>query len=143
MPPRVSTYNSAKVSVTVDGVPISGFAKGSKVKVTRNNDSFALDVGGDGEGCWNKGNDKSGKLEMRLMYSSTSNAFLTGLMQRDELTAKGLVPVGVRDANGASAAFASKARIVKPPDADWQDKPGEITWVFESHDVNILLMGIE
>jgi hypothetical protein len=143
MPPRVATYNSAKVSANVNGVPISGFAKGSKVKVTRNQDSFSLDVGGDGEGCWNKGNDRSGKIEMRLMYSSLSNAYLTGLMQFDELTGKGLVPIGVRDASGASAAFASKARIVKPPEADWQDKPGEVTWVFESHDVTILLMGIE
>jgi hypothetical protein len=142
MAPRATNYDSAKVSVTVNGVPLSGFAKGSKVKVSRNENSFDLTVGGDGEGCWDKGNDRSGKIEVRLMYASLSNAYLSGLLQVDELTGNILVPVMVRDAKGATTSLAVKARIVKPPELDIADKPTDITWEFKSHNVEIYAAGL-
>jgi len=142
MSERQTTYDSSKVSVTVGGVALDGFAKGSKVKAKRNEDSFSLDVGGDGEGGWSKNNDRSGEVEVRLMYGSKSNPYLSGLLQVDELTGAGTLPVNVRDAKGTSVVFADQARIVRPPEMDWADKATEITWVFKTHSLSMIAGGL-
>src|SRR5690554_1526750 len=98
----MKTYDPKQVQLIVGGVPLSGFADGTFVRVGRRNVAWDLVAGADGEGTRTKSNDKTGFFEFELMQSSQSNQYLSNLALSDELNNAGVVPVLVKDGSGAS-----------------------------------------
>jgi len=82
----LKTYDPAQVTIIFAGIPISGFAEGTFVSVERNEDSWALQVGADGEATRAKSNNKSGRVTLTLIQSSFSNDALSAVMAVDENT---------------------------------------------------------
>lgn len=128
----VKRYNARDVLVIVGGAPMEGFADGEFVVVERNEDSFSLVVGADGEGARAASNNKSGKLTLTLLQTSKSNAVLAALNQADELTGSGVFPVLVKDNNGADLHEASTAWIAKPAPAPYGKTISNRQWVIET-----------
>ena len=47
--PGVKTYNPSRVLIIMNGVPLSGYADGTFVNITQQNDGITTTVGADGE----------------------------------------------------------------------------------------------
>lgn len=133
----VKTYDPASVSIVAFGIPISGYADGSFVSVERNEDSFTLQVGTDGESCRSKSNNKSGRVTVTLLQSSISNDLLSAQLALDELSPNGdgIGPFLMKDNSGRSLFAAEKAWIVKPPAAAFSRESESREWVIESADL--------
>jgi len=140
---RLGVYNPAEVAVIFAGAPLSGFADGTFVTVERNEDSYTLQVGTDGEQCRSKSNNKSGRITVTLMQSSQSNAILSAFHALDELSPNGdaIAPSLVKDNQGTSLYAAEKSWIVKPASAEHGRESGSREWIIETGHLNVLVGG--
>lgn len=129
---RVRQYDPSLVIVTVDGQDISGFADGTFVLTSRNNDLFTLTVGADGEATRAKSNDLSGRITVTLQQTSISNDILSALADADELSNQGSFPIQVKDASGTTLASAETAWITKKPDSSFGKETENREWVIEA-----------
>ena len=137
----LKTYDPKQVSVIVGGFIISGFADGSFVPVARNNDTFTLLVGADGDATRSKSNDKSGTFVITLQQTSASNAVLAGIAAADELGNSGIVPVLIKDNSGNALHTAAQAWIRKYPDADFAKEGGNLEWTLETSNLIMAPLG--
>lgn len=105
------TYDPNKVSVTVNLVPISGFADGEMIVVEYETDENSKHIGTGGEGRFIKSHDRSGTINIRLADYSTSNAALQLVRDLDVE-----VPITVTDkTSNADLFFTSGAKCQKLP----------------------------
>lgn len=137
----VKTYDPKGVSLIVGGHIVQGYADGSFVKVSRNEDMFSTKIGADGEPSRTKSNNKSGLLEITLLQSSASNDVLSGYALADELSNSGQVPVMVKDNNGTSIYVSEAGWIKKMPDAELGKELGERTWIIECGALDMFVGG--
>lgn len=128
----VRTYNPKEVSVIVSGYIIGGFADGTFVNVERNNDSWTLSVGADGEGTRSKSSDRSGRITITLNQSSASNDVLSALELTDDATGTGTFAFLVKDNFGTSLFAADTAWIVKPAAAPYGKESDNREWIIET-----------
>jgi hypothetical protein len=128
----VRTYAPDKVVVTFRGNVLTGFAKGTFLKVTRNSDSIALTIGSAGEGARTRSSDRSAKVEITLLQQSPTNDILSSLVAEDEAFGTGQGALLVKDLSGTSLFEAQNAWVVKPADAEFADAGGERSWTLES-----------
>ncbi len=116
-------YGAAKVSVVVNGTPITGFMDGSEVTVARNGESATLHMGADGKGTKVVNADKSGTITLRLAQSSLSNAVLSVL----EATNANFAVI-VKDTNGNSLHSGAKAFVSTPPSSEYAQEVSPREW---------------
>lgn len=136
----VKEYNPGDVVITYGGRVISGFADGTFVNVSRNENAWSLQVGTDGEGTRSKSNNRSGQFSFSLMQSSDSNEYLSGLALVDEQSGDNALPLQVKDNSGTSIYNAETAWIVKVPDSEFSREAGPREWVLET-DVLVSFVG--
>jgi hypothetical protein len=137
----VFTYDPKNVSMIVGGKIMHGFGDGTFIKVSRNEQAFNLKVGVDGEGTRAKSNNKSGKFEITLMQSSSSNDILSGYATADELSNLGAVPVLLRDNNGTTLATALTGWVQKLPDSELAKEITTRTWTIETDALEMFIGG--
>lgn len=130
---QVRTYDPALVTITFGNFDLGGFADGTFITVTRNNDIFSLTVGADGEGTRTKSNDRSGRFELVLQQSSPSNDILSEIAVQDEQSNGGVRPMQVKDNNGTSLSSGESVWIVKRPDSPFGKETDNRTWTFETN----------
>lgn len=135
----VRTYDPRQVIITIGGVPMSGFADGTFVKVSRVSDSFSKVSGADGIVSRSKTNDFSGSIELTVAQTSPSNDILSAFMISDELTNTGVVPVICKDVSGRTSLFSAFAWIRKPADTEFGKDITNRTWTLDCAD---LFMGV-
>jgi len=128
----LKTYNPKEVSMIIAGNIVSGYADGSYLTVERNEDSFSLSIGADGEGVRSKSNNRSGKFTFSVQQGSSINDILSGLYIADENTGKGVFSVFVKDNQGSSLHTAETAWVVKPASAEYAKEVGTREWVLET-----------
>lgn len=133
----VKTYDPKKVAILVGGVPITGFAKGTFVKVTRDEDTFTKYVGADNTTTRGKTNNTGGMIEITLAQSSPSNDVLSALHIADELSNSGVVPVLVKDTNGTTLHEAAAAWVKKPADWTGAKDVSETSWGLDCADLTM------
>jgi len=122
----VYSFDPASVSLVVGGVLLSGFADDAHITVQRDEDGYTKKVGISGEVARLKNLNRSGRITVRLMASSSSNDELSLLAALDEAQGVGAVPVLCRDRSGRSVFATSFAWVKKYPAAGWtKDVP---TW---------------
>lgn len=137
----VRQYDPKLVTVTVGGAIITGFSDGTFINVVRNEQTWNLKVGVDGEGTRARNNNTSGKFEIELMQSSPSNDVLSALIAADENAAAGAVPILVRDTHGTTVASCLTAWVQKYPDVGYAKETGVRKWIFETDALNIFVGG--
>ncbi len=131
----VKKFDPKQVKVIVGTHSVSGYAEGTFIECRRNEDSFNLNVGSDGQGVRIKSSNKSGQFELTLQQSSDSNQVLSALAQTDELTSAGTFPVTVEDLSGTSLYIAETAWIMKPADSAFGIEDNNRVWIFESDNI--------
>lgn len=137
----VFTYDPKLVSCIVGGKIMSGFSDGTFITITRNEQAFNLKVGVDGEGTRAKSNNKSGKIEIELMQSSSSNDDLSAFAAADELSNTGAVPFFLKDNSGRTIATALTAWVQKYPDQPYAKEVSTRKWTLETDDIEIFIGG--
>jgi hypothetical protein len=135
-------YDSGSIVCTFDGILLTGFAPGSRVKVAFP-DAFTKQVGSDGEVCRSRTNDNTATVTFTLMQTSFSNDALSALHNVDKATpfGAGVGPLMIRDLNGASLFSAPQAWITKNADSEYAQESGNREWTIETGDMNALVGG--
>lgn len=135
------SYNAKEVSMIIAGNIVSGYADGSYLTVDRNEDSFTLSVGADGEGVRSKTNNKSGRFTFTVQQGAAINDVLSGLYIADELSGTGVFSVLVKDNQGASLHAAETAWVVKPAAAEYSKEVGSREWILETDNLETFIGG--
>lgn len=137
----VRTYDPKMVVLVVKGTPISGYADGTFIRITRNSDTFTKVVGSDGATSRAKSNDFSGTLEITLAQTSPSNLFLQALAVQDELSNTGVVPFQVKDLSGLSEYSSGLAWVRKPADVEFGKDISNRVWTMDCADLRMKTAG--
>lgn len=141
------TYNAKEVVITLGGIPgfaahtVAGFADGTFVKVSFDEDQFKKHIGADGEVSRSKSNNYSGKIEVTLMQSSDSNDAMSALAIIDRVSSNGVIPVTVADLKGKSLYFASSAWVMKVTDSEFGKELGSRTWTLDTDNLEAFVGG--
>lgn len=76
---RTFTYDPELVTITVDGIFLTGFAEDSKIEAEKNENSIEPKVGVDGLVHYSKIADKTGTITLTLMNTSPSLDYIREL----------------------------------------------------------------
>lgn len=140
--PQLGSYDPQKVVASLAGIQLSGFAPGTFIKVSRNEDAFALAVGADGGGARTKNANRSGRIEMTFLHTAPVNDALQALYVIDDATGAGVGPFMLKDlSSDIGLVHAQNAWIMKLPDFERGKESGEITWIAETLDVEMFHSG--
>lgn len=125
----------------VGGKIMSGFSDGTFIRVIRNEQSWNLKVGVDGEGTRARNNNQSGRFEIELMQSSPSNDVLSDYIQLDESSGTGAVPVLMKDNNGTTIASCLTGWVQKWADSDYSKEVSVRKWIIETDQLIVFVGG--
>jgi hypothetical protein len=123
-------YDADQVTVTLAGIPVTGFADGEFVRIERESAAFQDVAGTDGEVTRSKSNDDRASVTFRLMQSSPANDLLSALYNLDKNTpgGAGVGVMMVRDRQGTSLFTAEHAWISESPPVSLDRTATEREW---------------
>ena len=131
------SFDPKEISLTLGTHIVSGYADGTFAAFAQNRDTYALTVGADGEGTRVKSNDRSGRLTITLLKSSSSNAVLSALANSDAQS-----PCILKDNNGSTLTSAANAWLVRQADYEYSNEETTVEWIIESDSWDNLVGGI-
>lgn len=132
------SYDPTKQTAIFNSITLKGFAKGTFIKASRNQDTWTYQPNNSGGGARSRNPDKSGTVEFTIQQSSPTNAALSAIARRDEQTGEGVGEIMVKDRTTAlSKVKGANAWIRKPADWERQDEVGNQTWIIECDDLDI------
>jgi len=135
-------YDPNKVSIYIDGQPVEGFADGTFISISRNNQTWTVASGASGETARSKSNDKSGTVELTLMQTSAFNNVLSGKLLADEGdTNAGKFLFTLVDTNGNTDLIADQMWVQQPPTVEFGKELGERVWTLETGNLIYLSAG--
>lgn len=114
----MKTYDPAQVVVTLGPYLLSGFAEGTFIKVSRDEDAFSKKTGVDGETARARNKNRAGSVEVTLLQSSQSNDTLSQIAQADEVGGQGVYPLMIKDLLGTTLVSAPFAWVKKLADVE-------------------------
>lgn len=135
------TYVPKKVSLSFNGIPLTGFAKGTFITVSRNSDSFEVDTGSDGEVARVAKADRSGTVKIVLKQTSAGNDVLAVILDIDERTQSGTGVLMGKDASGRTVFLAAEAWVKKPADVTLSDGMEGREWTIETGILEVFVGG--
>lgn len=136
------TFDPKNVSLTINGIPISGFADGTFISIVQDEDLFNATTGADGEVARIKNNNRMATLTINLLSTSGSNDVLSGLYNADVVANEGVFPLVVKDNNGATTHFSSAAWISKLPDVNYSTEEESKSWELKLASVDGFVGGV-
>lgn len=112
--PDVATYDPKKVTVTMNGRIITGFAPDGVVTIAHNEDIVTPTKGAQGDTVYSENANESGTATLPLLSTSSSLPYLRDLAARRKA-----INFGVTDANDYDPIKVNEenCRITKVPDA--------------------------
>lgn len=139
-------YDPDGIIVTVNAIPVQGFAPGTFVRVERDEDTFTEQVGAGGDVVRVRNRNRMGKVTITLLQSSPTNDQLSLMHRADELTAPGVVSTGVgqvmvKELNGATVAGGANAWVRKPPQIEFGAEASNREWVIQVADMDMFVGG--
>jgi hypothetical protein len=138
----LANYNPRDVIITFGPWIITGYAEGSFVTVERQEDTWSLKVGADGDSTRVKNNNRSGHVKLTLTQVSPANDYLAASAVADELNGSGVQPVLVKDRNGTTLCAAGKCWVKKPASVQFGKDASDREWTLETNDLVIFPGGV-
>lgn len=129
----LKVYDADQVSVSLAGIPLSGYADGEFLRIEESADAFTSVVGTDGQATRSKTNNRLVTITLLLMQSSDSNDLLSALHQSD-LSSPGGAGVGAflaRDRNGNAVYRCGQCWVKKAPNVSFGREAGPREWTLE------------
>lgn len=127
------TYSPDLVTLSWNGVNITGYAKDTFIEVDRDEDIFMKYTGALGDVARSKNLNKGGKVKITLMAVAPVNDILANLALADENAALGSADVfygslQIKDLSGTMECYAEIAWISKWPKVERGKESGTIEW---------------
>lgn len=131
----VKTYDPKKMIVIFGGIIISGYDEGTFINVETEGDGINAIIGCDQEIV--RSIDPSSVLKtvtVTLLQSSSSNDKLSSIVDRDNQSGDGIMPLVIKDLTGTSFMISDQAWITKKPNLQRGQKAGDgkCEWVFQA-----------
>src|SRR5207245_2623661 len=119
-------YDPDQVDILFGLAPLSGFSEEDMVTIEEDNENFITVIGVDGQATRSKQKARIATITVKLMSSSSSNAYLSAVLAAHLLASggAGVVPFLIRDRNGTSLFATDKAWISKVPPVTYSSKAG-------------------
>jgi hypothetical protein len=127
----VRNYRADQIVLIVGTRRIDGFAAETFLTIERNEDSFRMLRGVDGEVARIRSADLTGTITFILPQANEHNAFLQSLVNVDELSRGGVVFVKVQDALGSFLATSVISWLRKPAVHQFGRDATTRTWVID------------
>lgn len=124
-------YDPSQVVVTWGPNLISGFAEGTFIAATRDEDGFFKKIGADGEVGRARNKNRGGSVTLTLLQTSLSNDTLSASQVADELTGLGTFPLLVKDLLGNTLLTAPNAWVKKRADAEFGKEISDREWILD------------
>lgn len=125
----MKNYTFLNTILLINGVEISGFDEGDDViDLDRINDSASHKIGTDGEMTVSISADRSGIFIFRLMQTSDSNAFLSGLISAQENGVFVPIFAQFKDVRGLDLVSGTQGYIPKPAGMTRGENPNGQEW---------------
>ncbi len=138
----MQNYSFLDTILLVNGVEMSGFDEGDDViELARLNDSAAHKIGTDGEMTVSLSADRSGTVVFRLMQTSDSNLFMSGLMAAQENSAFVPVFVQFKDTVGRDIGSGTQGYINRPATMTRGTNANGQEWTITVENLNLLHVG--
>ena len=135
-------YSFLDTLLLVNGVEISGFDEGDDViALERLNDSAAHKIGTDGEMTVSISADRSGTVTFRLMQSSDSNAYLSGLINAQENGAFVPIFIQFKDTRGNDLGSGTQGYINRPASMTRGTNANAQEWMVTVERLDLLHLG--
>ena len=135
-------YSFLDTLLLVNGVEIGGFDEGDDViSLERLNDSASHKIGTDGEMTVSISADRSGSVTFRLMQSSDSNAYLSGLINAQENGAFIPIFVQFKDTRGNDLGSGTQGYITRPANMVRGTNANNQEWVIVVERLDLLHLG--
>lgn len=135
-------YSFLDTILLVNSVEISGFDEGDDtILLERINDSAAHKIGSDGEMTVSISADRSGRVTFRLMQSSDSNSYLSGLVTTQENGAFVPIFIQFKDTTGGDLGSGTQGYITKPASMTRGTNAGPQEWVVVVERLDLLHLG--
>jgi len=128
----VKTYDPKFIVITFGTTPISGYAQGTFVRVSRSGDAFTKRKGAGGDVERVNKNQGDFEVSVTLLQTASSNAELSALLAADQATDAGVFPLTIKDLLGNTLFFAPQAWIRKDPDWEDGDDLNSREWTFDT-----------
>lgn len=125
------TYSAKEVSVSFNGVELTGLADGDDVILVEPNvEQSSIVTGNDGKPSRAINPDQSGKVTVKLKQTSPSNDILSGFVTKDRIDGSVVGTIMVKDNRGTSLAVGTDAVIERSPGQSFGAALSDRTWVF-------------
>lgn len=132
-------YSFKNVSLLINGVEITGFFEGDDVIVVdRRVDSISDVVGADGKMALAINADHSGTIVFKLKQTSSSNAYLGGLIQAAEKLEFTTIFAQMRDSQRGDLAAGSEGYLMRPATMTRGAAINEQEWTVVIEDLTML-----
>lgn len=144
-------YDPLNVVITLDSHIVSGFADGTYITVTRNNQTWNTVAGASGEHARAKSNDRTGTVEITLMQTSITNDWLSNKLYADEMKGNtGKFKLSIIDGNGPlddtnvlgqTTINALEAWVQQAPSVEFGKELSDRVWTIEAGDLEFIRVG--
>src|SRR5690554_155366 len=132
----VRTYDPCDVAMSFFGMPITGFAEGTFITVSRSSDSFSRVIGVC-DGSRTRSHDRGGSIEFTVLQTAPINDWLAAFIAADEQFKNAVGPAIVKDNSGNSTYFAPEAWIVAPPTGEFGTDQTSRTYRIETNNISM------
>lgn len=125
-------HDAKQTTVSIAGIPCSGYAKGEFIRIEVSGDDWGDEQGADGEIVRYALNETRATATLTLLASSATNDRLSELRDRDKASPNG-AGVGIfeyRDGSGRSIGKAPQAWIMGLPVKTGAIEVGTVEWKF-------------
>lgn len=137
-------YSFLDTILLVNGVEIKGWDEGDDViNMARLNESAGHVIGADGVMSVFISGDRSGEIIFRLMQTSESNAYLSGLISVQENGVFVPTFVQFKDTGGNDIGSGSQGYIPKPADMQRGTNPNSQEWVIRVERLDLIHGGTD
>lgn len=125
------------------GILVRGFVSDTFIAAVRNEDSFSMAVGAQGDVVRVRSNDRSGLVTVTLQAESPTNDEFSDYIVADELAIGGTLPGALllKNGNGTTFISAENAWLMKPADVEVGTDASPREWVIACAELNMFVGG--
>lgn len=133
----IANYLPDDVNCLAFGIPLSGFADGTFISITKDKVPYGTTETADGQIARLYTNSQTYTISLTFHRGSISNDVLTKLWQLDEFTQRAKFPLFIRDLSGTDLFFSTNTWIEGIPSMVESTNFDSRTWVLRSSQAGI------
>ena len=136
MSKSVRTYSAEDIQIIVGGEKVTGYADGTFVNVSRDEQAYQKTTGADGFTSRSRTANRAGTITLTLQSTSPANDMLSEWARRDEESDDGVFGVLVKDLRGGTTHSSPAGWIQQFPDDERSKEIGAVEWVIDCVEID-------